>query len=452
MATWNNGSLRAGQKIRNSQGGDSALSKLVELNGNYRMFFKTFIDEYDVYDEDGVTVLQHNSEGNIRAAVVPGRTGDYDIIGTGFIPYTEDMYIVDPITEKFIDTTPLDDWARIARVLFEAQCASEKKSAEAEAQRSAQEMGRAIDQVSLQRKLEGIELKYHGGKAADGTNVMPSVNPALSSNIVFKVSTRVLLVRMSADEVPDWKNAKYAVFEASKARTDELINLLNTKKYFGGEYLEVGYNYTGADKKEAGKNAKLQGIVKSDSLEELFPNEWKSVGKKMVENIATGTPEEQVSFIRSRNRSFRGGHTPADIISAYKKWCSTNQAVFGSIDFSDGFVAGAAKLFLENHLVDSMPYQLEEFKKLASKSKSDDSNDSEGDSVSVEQSAGTVTSTVSQSTMTVSEEPVKEVDPAAAAAAMNMFASGEAQTQTLRELAKQAPNIDISGGDDLGDL
>ena len=459
MAQWTGGSLRAGQKIRNSQGGDLRLSKVVELNGNYRLFFPTFIDEYDIKDPDTGEVVEHISEGNIRAAVVPGRTGDYEVIGTGFIPYTDDMYNVDPITEKFVDTTALEDWSRIARVLFEAQCAREKKNAEAEAERAAKEMGRSVDVVALTKKIEDIEQIYHGGKSASGENINPDKSPALSSSIVFKVSTRVLVVKMSANDEPDWKNAKYAVLEVSKARTDELLNLLNNKKYFRGSYLEVGYSYTGATTKEAGKNAKFQGIVLSDSLEELFPNEWKAIGQSKVQSIATGTPDEQVAFLRSRNRSFRGGYTPNDIISAYKKWCSTNQAVFGSIDFTNEVVARAATLFLENHLVDSMPNQLEQFKALTEQNKNNGGDKVEQD-VAPANTPETIHETIeaaaaepTETSEAVAPEESKPVDDVALANAMSMFASGSTENQTLRDIATQADGIDISAGDgDLGEL
>lgn len=445
MATWNNGSLRAGQKIRASQGGDTPLSKVVELNGNYRLFFPTFWNEYDIMNDEGI-VVDHVKEADIRAAVVPGRTGDYEVVGTSFIPYTDSMYVIDPITEKFNDTTPLEDWSRIARVLFEAQCARAKKNAEAEAERSAKELGRPVDTMSLSKTLEGIELDYHGGRAANGDPIMPKNNPALSSNIVFKISTRVLVVRMNADDTPDWKNARYAVFEVSKARTDELTKLLSNPKHFRGEYLECAYSYTGADKKVAGKNAKLGYVVASDSLEQLFPDEWKTVGKEMVSKIVQGTPDEQVAFLRSRNKAFRGGHTPADIISTYKKWCSTNQAVFGSIDFTDDSVSRNAHLFLENHLVDTMPTQLAEFQRLQAENDAKKGvTHEEGNTVTEAPAEVQVTETPAAA------EPVK-VDPVAEAAAINMFASGDASNQTLRTLAEQAPNIEIDDTDDLGDL
>lgn len=451
MANWLGGSLRAGQKVRNNQGGDRTLSKVVELNGNYRIYFPTFVEDEDVLDDAG-NVIETNKVPNIRAAVVPGRTGDYKAVGTGFIPYSNDMYDVDSITGSFKDLTPLGDWARIARVLYEAQCAREKKNAEAEAERSAKEMGRPVDVVALNNKIAGIELSYHGGEAADGTKIMASNQPALSGGIVFKISTRVLVVRLDANDKPDWQHAEYAVYEISKTKADDLIRLLENKKYFRGNYLEVGYNYAGADKKAAGQNAKFVGIVESESLETQYPSEWNSIGRNKVEHIVTGSAEEQVSFLRARNRSLRGTVTPSDAISAYKKWCSTNQEIFGSIDFADENVGRVANLFLDNHLCDSMPFQLGEFQRLAEERKSNKQSDSDEDvSVAVDAQASVEPTPAEASTSVTTPTPSVEDGTKAVTDALNMINQG-AENQTLRDLAQQSPNLPISADDDLGDL
>lgn len=453
MATWNNNSLRGGQKLRNTQGGDRALSKLLELGNNYRLFFKTFVEVEEIRDEAG-NVLERNEYGNIRAAVVPGRTGDYKVIGTSFIPYTDEMYTVDPITGQFEDVTLLKDWARIARVLFEAQCNREKKNAEAEAQRAAEEIGRAVDTHSLSNALEAIELKYHGGESAKGDKIMPDVSPAISSNIVFKVSTRIAVVKLAPNGTPDWKNAKYAVYETSKAKTDELIVLLDNPQNFNKDngYLEVGYSYIGDDKKKAGQSAKFQGIAASVSLAETYPAEWAAIGKAFVDNIATGNDQEQIDFIRSRNIAFKNGKTPSDVVASYRKWCATNQAVFGSINFEDDAVAKAAQLFLENHLVDSMPKQLAAFQQLV-----EENNKKRAEEEEAREASDVAEETVQQAAP-VQEEAAKTEAPVydekATAEALSTFASGAAETQTLRDLAEHADGLDISSGDDgdLGDL
>ena len=128
-------SLRSGKRAKDAQGSDPHLSEVVELNGKYRLFFRA------VYNpEEGLT--------DIAAAMVPGRSCDYEICGTRFIPYTKEMY---KLVEGDVpdDLTGLKSWARIARVLHDAQYTREKKNAEAEARRTAEELQQPIDQLSL---------------------------------------------------------------------------------------------------------------------------------------------------------------------------------------------------------------------------------------------------------------------------------------------------------------
>ena len=126
MASLTANSLRSGKRAKDAQGSDPHLSKVVELNGKYRLFFRPWVLE------DGIV--------DVAAAMVPGRTCDLDICGTTFIPYTKDMYTEDE-SHQIDDKTGLKAWARIAKVIHDAQCIREKKNAEAEAQRTAHTRG-----------------------------------------------------------------------------------------------------------------------------------------------------------------------------------------------------------------------------------------------------------------------------------------------------------------------
>lgn len=460
MASFVGGSLRAGAKIRNSQGSDIALSKVVELNGRYRLFFPVRVEVNPVLDEDGNPVLDETGNpveekfGNIPAAVVPGRPGDYEVIGTSFIPYTAAMYKIDPITQQATDTTPLEDWARIARVLYEANCVKEKQAAEEDAKKTADAFGKPIDQVALQKALDAIELNYHGGKAANGTDVMPSKSPAIrDGNLTFKISTRVAVVKLDPQNNPDWKSAKYCVYEISRARQDELLALLDNPMYFdmNSTYLEVGYDYIGGDKKEAGKNAKLQGIAKSLSLEVMFAASWKAQGKNFIANIVKGSEQEQVDFLRSRNRAFKSGKTPQEVISAFRDWCSTNQSVFIYIDFENEAVTRSAKLFLESHLVDGMNRIKDKFVEAAANA----GKDSAASTATSEDTETTAeNATLQQMVASASEQEettVPEVSAEQTAKAVEVFGSGSADAQNLRTIADMAAGLDIADAD-LGDI
>lgn len=330
---------------------DNHLSKVVELNGKYRLFFPKFVDEQGNYD--------------IMADIVQGRPMDYDITGSSYIMYDERMCRELP-GGGFEDTTEMPKWARIGRVLFDAQCIREKKAKENEAATAAKALGKDIDTVSLSRALEGIELDYHGGKDPAGNKVMPKKQPPIGS-LKSKTTTRLLIIKLNADDTPDWGSAQYAVLELSNARLDELIQLCNDNAYNGGDkpYLEVGYNYSGTNKQTAGQNAKLQGISSELALCKLYAEKWEEIGKAKVEQIVPGTTvEEKIGLIRAKNRNTKYSPSVGDVISKIKKWCATEAAIFASIDFESETTIRAAKDFLDANLLDTIPVIKEKFVEL----------------------------------------------------------------------------------------
>lgn len=366
MAKWDpsGGSLRAGQRARDKAGSDQSLSKIVELNGKYRVFFRTFV----IPDPD---TGAPTDDKDIRAAVVPGRLCDFEVCGTGFIPYNQEMLDYDEDTGEYKDLTNLASWARIARVLFEASCVRDKKNAEAEAQRSAQELGKPIDTYQLQKKLDDIEIQYHGGKGADGKDIMPSKQVAISG-IKWKVSTRIAVVKLNAQGAPEWKDAKYATFEISKQKGDQLANFLGKPDYCFADkdYLELGYDYIGADKKAAGQAATFQGISRELSLENKFPDDWAKYGKAFISGIIPdGDGATIVNFLRARNMSLKNSADVKSAIASFTKWCATNQAIFGSINFEDETTSKAAVDFLESHLLDGLDLIKNKMQTLADASK-----------------------------------------------------------------------------------
>lgn len=422
-------SLRSGKRAKDAQGSDPHLSKAVELNGRYRLFFRTMTDP-----EEGIV--------DIAAAMVPGRSLDFDICGTSFIPYTKEMYktVEGDIPD---DLTGLKSWARIARVIHDAQCVREKKNAEAEAQRTATDLQQPIDTLSLNRALEGIELKYHGGKAADGTNIMPKEQPAISG-MQQKLSTQLLVVKLLPSGAPDWKNAKYAVLELSKTRITELITILDDPNYCDPtlDWVEVGYDYIGADKQAAGKAAKFSGIAKSLSLSEAFKAEWEQFGKSKVADIANGKDLDEVAEImRSRNRNLKGGKGPNDIISAFKTWCAKNAAVFAAINFESDNVAYSAKDFLDAHIVDSIPSIKAKFEEIV--------REQEAKKANTEKAADTSTDALTEAA-NAPAKTAEDIENDAIKASAQVAEAGVAQT--INNVVKTMSNVELSAEDDLGDL
>ena len=424
MASLTANSLRSGKRAKDAQGSDPHLSKVVELNGKYRLFFRPWVLE------DGIV--------DVAAAMVPGRTCDLDICGTTFIPYTKDMYTEDE-SHQIDDKTGLKAWARIAKVIHDAQCIREKKNAEAEAQRTAQELGQPLDQVSLSRNLEGIEIKYHGGKAADGTNLAPKERPAISG-MQQKLSTQLLVVKLLPTGMPDWKNAKYAVLELSNQRINELIAILDDPNYCNpnSSYIEVGYDYIGADKQAAGRAAKYQGIVASMGLATVDPTGWASAGEKLVAGIANGTTLDEVAEImRSRNRNLKGGKGPNDIITSMKTWLAKNAAIYGSIDFEAENVEWAAKDFLDAHLVDGLPAIKEQFEKLVAKQEAKKASGENAETTKAPASPLMEAATAPA----VSEQEAMNIAAQVAEAGV---------AQTIKNVINSTPNVEFD--DEIGDI
>lgn len=358
----NAGTLRAGVRARQAQGYDNSLSKSVELNGKYRLFFRIAKPGDVAYVENGQQVLVEAPD--IIACTVPGRSLDYKALGYGYIPFDEKLgQIQIDDSGKYTDTSGLAPIARIAKVLHAAQCEREKKAAEKEAKEAAESLGQQIDTVTLARTLEGIEQKYHGGKAANGQNVLATVQPVVS-RLQQKITIQICVVKLDPTGKPDWDNAVYAVFEASNARANELFALIDNPEYCRPEdgFLEVGYDYIGKDKKEAGRNAKFQGIAASLSLKTQYPEEWAKAGQAKVDGIVHGaTVEETANMMKARNMSVARAISPNDVISAFRKYCATNAAVFASIDMEADSTKWAAQDFLESHLLDAYPVVKQKF-------------------------------------------------------------------------------------------
>lgn len=412
MASILSTSLLGGKKINESAGSDAHLSKVVELGGSYRIFMRKLVTEYGQ---------------DLAAGLVPGRVLNADVFKSGFVPFKKDMFEADE-QGNIKDLTGLDSWARMARVLHDAQCTREKKNAEAEAERAASELGVPVDQVALKRTLSGIEEKYHGGETANGDRIYPKVQP-LISGIKRKMTTRIAVVKLGPTGAPDWKSATYAIWELSNSRIQELANVLSQANYVneGKDYIELGYMYMGADKKTAGKNAKLDGIVQQMSLEVMYPQEWEQAGRQFIENLTSGnTPDDIADFLISRNRNLKGGKSPKDIISTMKLWCANNAAVFSSIDYESEAVEWAAKDFLASHLVDTLPKVKESFEKIVAEQEAQKNGEEE------ENIAGTL--------QQEEQEAIKD--------AARLADAGQARS--VMDVASTESGTDFEG--DLGDL
>ena len=349
-------SLAQGLNLKDKQKDNQALSKVLELNGKYRIFCR---------------VTEDNGVNTPIVAMVPGRSLDAKALGRVFIPIEGDLISVDEYG-KFKDMSGLDAWARMARVLFDAQCIREKKAVEAEAKRAAEDLGQEINSADLSKSLEKIELEYHGGKAADGTNILPKKRPIISG-LQLKMTNQLLVVKLDAKGAPDVANINYAFLEISDSRAKKLLSFCNDVNYYDPTtgVLEFGLDYSGKDKQEAGRND-YTPIAHSLSLKTQYPEVWEKDILPKVEGLVKGnSPLETARLMRSKNRSVSTSVSPSEVITAFKKWASTNTAVYGSIDWESEDVKRSAKDFLDNGLLEAAPKVKEKMLALAESMKKD---------------------------------------------------------------------------------
>lgn len=431
--------LRAGAKVKDAQGYDPNLSKAVELSTQNRLFLSKAIgDAGDAAD--------------LVAYIAAGRSLDLDVFGTTFLCYNEEMYDTDE-GGQIIDKTSMPEWARIAKVLHNADARREKENAEEEAKRTSAKLGQPINQVALAEALKAIDEKYFGGKSANGKDIMADVNPAVS-NMQVKITTRGLLVKQLPNGAPDWKNAKYCIVEMSKTKLTQIKAILDNPDNYrpDSNYIEVQYDYSGADKKAAGQAAAFVAVKPNAGFEATFPDSWAAEGKAKVDAIVVGTTNRDKGlYVRSRNRNLSGRSSVGEIVTKAKEYWAKNAALFASIDFEAEETQRAASDFLKNHLVDSLPAIQAQLAELAGKdgSKNEEAPATTAPAESSGSAEAPATPVQQEAAPTkASEELEKELAAMAAGAAF----TGDAASTTVREAIENIPEEAIADDGDLGDL
>lgn len=319
-------------RFKENQGFDMPLSKVVELGSRNRIFFKT------------VTI---DGQPDIVGCGVPGRSLDFEALGAGWISLKEDQIELDD-NGKLIDKSGLPEWARISHILHEASYKLACSQAEANAKFEAEKLGIDVDQTALSKKLDEIDAQYHGTKE-NGVSI-PATKQPLIGRLVIKNTAQCLVVPINtATNQPEFDKAKKATIEISNTKLTQLANALNDPNYFdpADGYLEVLYNYEGADKKTAGRSASFQGISKDLSLKNKFPAEWEAQGQKLIDGLAT-TPDA----VQARNRSLSFNKSVRDIEASVRKYCATNVGIIASIDMESDDTKRAAKSFVDLNLLD----------------------------------------------------------------------------------------------------
>lgn len=319
------GSLKGATAIKDAQGSCRNLSKLLNLGTRYRLFFPVTTDEHGAND--------------ILLAAVPGRKLDYEKLKRSFITLSD---FEQSETGRIVDNSGLQPYARISRVLFEAECAMEKAKAKDEAIKIASQTGKEVDQVALAASLKEIELAYHGDRDAKPSAVYATKSPMISS-VVVEVATEVYVVPLTSNGEPEFAKAFVAAFPISSRKQKQLVELVTNPDTcpIGTKFLEVSYNYTGTDKKQAGMDATLQGCSHETSLAVKYPELW-AANKDGLDKLSTSA-----EAIASKNMSMSSTATTAEVVELFKKYVSKNSLTLVYIDLESDIAKSAAKDMVE---------------------------------------------------------------------------------------------------------
>lgn len=328
------GNLKGATSVKDAQGSCRALSKLLVLGTKYRLFFPVVQDEV-------------TKERDILLAAVPGRKLDYDKLKRSFITL-EDFEQSE--TGRIVDKSGLSPYARIARVIFDAECKAEKAAAKKEAEDVAKATGMEIDSIALNQKLREIELAYNGDRDAKPSPVYATKNPMISS-VVVEIATEVFVVPLTSGGDPEWGKSFVASFPISGRKSKQLTELVSNKDYCpeGAQYLEVSYNYAGTDKKTAGMDATLQGVAASLSLATTHKESWEA-NKNALDRLS-----KSAEAIASKNMSMSSTVTAKEVVELFKKYTSKNPLILLHVDTNSDIVKKAAKDMVEFEIGTSIP-------------------------------------------------------------------------------------------------
>lgn len=323
--------LRKTNKLRDTQTSVKGLSATVALGGRYRLFFR-FLEKEDPTDAN-----------DIITAVQPVRKLDRDVFGQSVVKI--DNYIQTD-GGRIIDASGLDVYANCAKVLHNAAAVNAKRKLEREAKEAAEELKTSIDAAALQESLRKCDVDYFGDRKANPPTY-PKKNPIIGP-LTLEVATECLVVPLDSSGAPKVTDARLASVALSGTKSSQLITLLDDANYTRPEegFLEVGYNYVGANKQEAGRAANFQGISKEMSLMTMFP----AMEKELKAQLDTLAKSDDV--IKGRNYNMNSPITPTDIITGTHAWARTQRPCFASIDFEADVTKYSAKDLLKSGLVE----------------------------------------------------------------------------------------------------
>lgn len=442
-------SLKQGKKMSSRPQFVQSLSKNAIPGRTYRLFFPKV--KTAVFDENGNNTGE--TEDNFMLSYVVGRDLDFEVFNkVSFMTYKAEWYEMQDIN-SFKDKTGTDSYARIMRAAFEAQCEKEKADAEAQAKELASQNGGKVDERALYRKLDNIDMKYHGRPAEDGVAaVFATVKPAIGG-LRGMLITECLRVPMKTDtNTPDWSQASYHYKRCSQSFIQQLIDIMDNPAYNrpDADYIEITFKYgsDGQKASEAGRDSSYTPVSRDLALETLYKSEWDEVGKAKVDAIAGGDRDaDAAAEAVMKDAGFSNIRiTPQELASSVKKWSSNNLAIFTKMDMEAQETQRAAKDLVTCGILDGLSDIKAKVEKMVEEQEENRGNE--------EDETGTVD--VADSGMTQASEDEKEVEQSdperdkKVANAMNELQNaGALDARTASEFL----DIPEDGDDDLmGDL
>ncbi len=401
--------LKQGAKMASRPTFVKSLSNNAIPGRTYRLFFPKV--KRQVEDEYGNPMGE--SEDNFMMAYVVGRDLDMNVFNhVSFMTYKQEWFeMLD--TNTFKDLTGVNSYFRIMRAAFEASCEKEKADAEQQSKELAAQNGGKIDERALFRKLDNIDMRYHGRPAEDGVPaVYASVKPAIGS-LHGMLITECLRVPMKTDtNTPDWANASCHYKKCSKKFIQQLIDIMDDPAYnrSDADYIEITYKYgsDGQKPSEAGRDSTFTPVSRDLALETLYPSEWESIGREKVNKVAGGDRDAAAAADAVLKESGYGSVriTPQELASTVKKWASTNMVIFTKMNLEAQETVKAAKDLVSCGILDGLADIKAKVEQMAEE-QGEDSEENETQTTAAAESK----SETQASTPTDVEQPATPVDP-----------------------------------------
>jgi len=343
------GGLKEAMSMESAKNGTKSLSRTLSVGTRYRLIFRKV---------DGNELL---------VASAFGRSLDYNALGATFMGFEDDELEYNPETMLYKDVTVIPRIARMARVLHAAACEREKRQAEALIRKTAEDMGNDVHPEDIAKAVEQVQQKYFGNRDVKPA-VAPEVKPVISG-VTTPHIIEAYAIPLDSQGKPEFQKGFVGTVELKTNKMTKLASILQTSDYNNPEkdYLEVGFDYLGKDKAEAGREAKYEGVAESLSLETKFPDLWNANKDEIFRNLSK-TQEE----VFTRCITFKFARSVKDVVSAFNKYASTQASTLSCIDFESDDAKSAAADFVELDIVKSAPKILNRFNTILAEQKTTD--------------------------------------------------------------------------------